>query len=206
MNLLDKKMRNLLLIILLAIIITITVLVCDGRISISNTEKTTMWKINNEVAVSLIDHDSSQNLTKSTKYTRRITNTSPFQYLINNVNNDNETSDNGAHHQISIDHWHKTSKKEQCRLLVDAIYAEDEEWTNSIYFNLRLDNKDIYPLVSLYSERMRICYHCFLMNNIKLSDVFNPTNSRNPLSFQHIMFPILNILNRMRFYCQKLQT
>ena len=134
---------------------------------------------------------------KDTKYIRKLRDDSPFQYLKRFVKTDLEENSSPLYEveelkfPVSLEKWNDPnviSIAEQCKILIDGIYANDENWSND--YNFDDDSKGDKEL-STYAERLGIYYHFFLFNDVKPSEIFSLDSSRTPLTFQHRMFPSL---------------
>lgn len=158
----------------------------------------TPTKNSNISTISFTDHDLPGEIPKDIKYSRKLTKNSPFYYVIDRRMDGFYTINNGRNDEnplltFSEDKWFEMTKLEQCKILIDSIYSGNNYWSNDEAFKLPRTRgiKELHPLLSTYSERLRIFYHCFLFNDVKVGDVFESDSLRRPLDFQHRMFPFL---------------
>lgn len=173
-----------------------------GSSLMSSTE--TSSNIDNDVRPA---HESLTDLVSpSEKYTRKLSNNSPFKHIERNVITSDtlgDINDNENGNLITLQKWKddaRVTKFEKCKLLIESIYAQDNAWTNKQCLKKTEDENEADSLLSIFAERLRIYNYCFLSNDITPSDIFN-ANSKSMIEFkdnlikakdfQYRMFPFL---------------
>lgn len=101
------------------------------------------------------------------------------------------SSENSVFYKISESYttqkWQKLSKFDQCKILIDTIVDDKDNWSHWSHESIDTDES----LVQMV-ERLRIYNHCFLNEKVALNDMFS-NNEEQMLQFIHQIFPIFQL-------------
>lgn len=96
--------------------------------------------------------------------------------------------------------WERAPMAEKCRYLIDATYAVNEGWSNSMILNFFNNDETDNLLASLLGERLRLFDYCFISGKLPMRQVFemnsliDPKNisGSSPEDYTKRVFPFLN--------------
>lgn len=181
--------------------------------------------------------DLGNEVDQKIKYSRKPVFGSPFKLLsqilkvkpakiearqdIEGESKDNPKKINSVKDGFALEDWKNPnvfSVLDQCKILIDALYDEEENWNNIKNFEIKKDDEKADELLSIYAERLRIYNYCFLFNNLIPSNIFNNTESKlvdisqkyasrayfTEKSFQAKMFPFLKTSNDRDIFLPKI--
>ncbi|CCK70055.1 alpha-mannosyltransferase KNAG_0D03070 [Huiozyma naganishii CBS 8797] len=101
-----------------------------------------------------------------------------------------------ANDKSKIFNWWETGdldRVEKCKILLDALYHEDPEWSNQVFLTGFKNDGDTFKYSALGTERFRIYDYCFLSGGLDIGDVLKGSKKYDALDFQHRMFPYLKV-------------